>query len=179
MMGYGVKLREFRKKLGLTLEDISQKTGFTKSFISQIENGKNSPSISSLKKICYALGTTISELFEDERNIVHVFKEEDYKQLDNKNLNMVFLASKLLNRKLEPMLIELSPHAETGSDFYQHTGEEFGYVLEGEFTVIIGTEEHILKAGESIYFSSNLPHKLKNKSDKPTKAFWVATPPSF
>ena len=105
-MGYGAKLRDFRKKLGLTLEDISQKTGFTKSFISQIENGKNSPSISSLKKICYALGTTISELFEDERNIVHVFKENDYKKLDNKNLNMVFLASKLLNRKLEPMIIE-------------------------------------------------------------------------
>lgn len=178
-MSYGGKLRDFRKKLGMTLEDISQKTGFTKSFISQIENGKNSPSISSLKKICYALGTTISELFEDERNIVHTFGPSDYKELKGKSLNMVFLASKLVNRKLEPMIIEIAPHAETGSDFYQHTGEEFGYVLEGEFTVIIGTEEHVMREGESIYFSSNLPHRLKNKSDKPTKAFWVATPPSF
>jgi transcriptional regulator with XRE-family HTH domain len=178
-MSYGGKLRDFRKKLGMTLEDISQKTGFTKSFISQIENGKNSPSISSLKKICYALGTTISELFEDERNIVYTFKQEDYKELKNKNLNMVFLASKLVNRKLEPMIIEFAPHSETGSEFYRHTGEEFGYVLEGEFTVIVGSEEHVLKAGESIYFSSNLPHRLKNNTDKPTKAFWVATPPSF
>lgn len=178
-MSYGAKLRDIRKKLGMTLEDISQKTGFTKSFISQIENGKNSPSISSLKKICYALGTTISELFEDERNIVHIFKQEEYRVLKHKNISLSFMATKLVNRKMEPMLIELEPHGETGSDFYQHTGEEFGYVIEGELTVIIGTDEHKLIAGDSIYFSSNLPHRLKNRSDKSCKAFWVDTPPSF
>ncbi|MCB4204131.1 cupin domain-containing protein [Deferribacterales bacterium Es71-Z0220] len=178
-MSYGAKLKDIRKKLGMTLEDISQKTGFTKSFISQIENGKNSPSISSLKKICYALGTTISELFEDERNIVHKFTENDYKILKNKSLSMAFLATKLVNRKLEPMIVEIDPHSETGSDYYRHTGEEFGYVIKGVLTVVIGNEEYVLKEGESIYFSSNLPHKLKNKTDEKLKAFWVGTPPSF
>lgn len=178
-MSYGAKLKEIRKKLGFTLEDISQKTGFTKSFISQIENGKNSPSISSLKKICYALGTTISELFEDERNIVHKFTKEDYNILDNKNIVMYFLASKLISRKLEPMIIEIDPHGETGSDYYRHSGEEFGYVLEGTLTVIIGTDEYNIEQGESIYFSSNLPHRLKNKTNVKMRAFWVGTPPSF
>jgi len=178
-MSYGAKLKEIRKKLGFTLEDISQKTGFTKSFISQIENGKNSPSISSLKKICYALGTTISELFEDERNIVHKFTEEDYNLLENKNISIYFLASKLISRKLEPMIIEIDPHGETGSDYYRHSGEEFGYVLEGTLTVIIGTDEYNIEQGESIYFSSNLPHKLKNKKNIKMRAFWVGTPPSF
>jgi len=178
-MPYGSKLREIRKKLGMTLEDISQKTGFTKSFISQIENGKNSPSIASLKKICYALGTTISELFEDERNIVNIFDSNDYKVFKNKSITMSFLASKLVNRKMEPILIELDPYGETGSDFYQHTGEEFGYVIEGEVCVLIGNDEHHLGPGESIYFSSNLPHKIKNRTDKKSKAFWVGTPPSF
>jgi len=178
-MSYGAKLRDMRKKLGMTLEDISQKTGFTKSFISQIENGKNSPSIASLKKICYALGTTISELFEDERNIVNIFQSGDYKVLKNKSITMTFVASKLVNRKLEPILIELDPYGETGSDFYQHTGEELGYVLQGEICVVIGNEEYLMQEGECIYFSSNLPHKIKNKKDKPAKAFWVGTPPSF
>lgn len=178
-MSYGAKLKEIRKKLGFTLEDISQKTGFTKSFISQIENGKNSPSISSLKKICYALGTTISELFEDERNIVHKFTKEDYNILDNKNIVIYFLASKLISRKLEPMIIEIDPHGETGSDYYRHSGEEFGYVLEGTLTVIIGTDEYNIEKGESIYFSSNLPHRLKNKKNVKMCAFWVGTPPSF
>jgi len=178
-MGYGAKLREIRKRLGMSLEDVSQKTGFTKSFISQIENGKNSPSIASLKKICYALGITISELFEDERNVVSKFSFDDYKVLKNKNLDIYFLASKLVNRKLEPLLLEMHPNSETGSNFYNHTGEEFGYVLEGEITVVIGNEEYVLKEGESIYFSSNLPHKIKNKTNKFAKAFWVGTPPSF
>jgi len=178
-MSYGAKLREMRKRLGMTLEDISQKTGFTKSFISQIENGKNSPSISSLKKICYALGTTISELFEDERNIVHTFSKSDYKVLKNKTMSITFFANKLVNRKLEPLLVEIDPHSETGTDFYRHTGEEFGYVFEGTMTVVIGNEEHVLHEGDSIYFSSNLPHRLRNKTDQMTRAFWVGTPPSF
>lgn len=178
-MSYGVKLRDTRKKLGMTLEDISQKTGFTKSFISQIENGKNSPSIASLKKICYALGTTISELFEDERNTINIYGAGDYKVFKNKSITMSFLASKLVNRKLEPILIELDAYGETGSDFYKHTGEEFGYVIEGDICVVIGNEEHNLTVGESIYFSSNLPHKIKNRKDKPAVAFWVGTPPSF
>jgi transcriptional regulator with XRE-family HTH domain len=178
-MSYGAKLKEIRKKLGFTLEDISQKTGFTKSFISQIENDKNSPSISSLKKICYALGTTISELFEDERNIVHKFTKEDYNTIKNKNIAMHFLATKLVLRKLEPMIIELDPHGETGSDYYRHTGEEFGYVIEGTLTVLIGADEYNVEQGESIYFSSNLPHRLKNKKDIKMRAFWVGTPPSF
>ncbi|MGD9808721.1 MAG: helix-turn-helix domain-containing protein [Deferribacterales bacterium] len=178
-MSYGIKLRDTRKKLGMTLEDISQKTGFTKSFISQIENGKNSPSIASLKKICYALGTTISELFEDERNIVNIFSEPDFKVLRNKSISMSFLASKLVNRKMEPILIELDPYGETGSDYYHHTGEELGYVIEGEICVVIGNDEHYLTTGQCIYFSSNLPHKIRNRTDKPAVAFWVGTPPSF
>lgn len=178
-MSYGIKLRETRKKLGMTLEDISQKTGFTKSFISQIENGKNSPSIASLKKICYALGTTISELFEDERNIVNIFSHADYKVFKNKSITMSFVASKLVNRKMEPILIELDPYGETGTDYYQHTGEELGYVIEGDICVVIGNDEYYLKTGECIYFSSNLPHKIRNRTDKPAAAFWVGTPPSF
>ncbi|WP_303850456.1 helix-turn-helix domain-containing protein [Seleniivibrio woodruffii] len=178
-MPYGIKLREIRKKLGMTLEDISQKTGFTKSFISQIENGKNSPSIASLKKICFALGTTISELFEDERNIVNVFDPSEYKVFKNKSISMSFIASKLVNRKLEPMLIELDPYGETGSEYYQHVGEEFGYVIEGEICVVIGADEYHLPAGHSIYFSSNMPHKIRNRTDKPAVALWVDTPPTF
>lgn len=178
-MGYGSKLREIRKRLGLTLEDISQKTSFTKSFISQIENGKNSPSIASLKKICYALGTTISELFEDERNIVNTFTYADYNVLKSKSISMTFPAVKVVNRKLEPIIIELEPYSETGTETYNHVGEEFGYVLEGEITVAIGNEEYKLLKGDSIYFSSNLPHRIRNRTDKPAKAFWVDTPPSF
>lgn len=178
-MGYGEKIRDVRKRLGMTLEDVSLKTGFTKSFISQIENGKNSPSIASLKKICFTLGISISDLFEDERNIVYKLNKDDYRALNSKSMDIIFLASKYANRKLEPLILELAPHSETGTDFYHHTGEEFGYVLEGTLHVAIGSEEYELKTGESIYFSSNLPHKIKNKTDKKARAFWVGTPPTF
>lgn len=178
-MSYGLKLRESRKRMGLTLEDVSQKTGFTKSFISQIENGKNSPSIASLKKICHSLGTSVSELFESERKVVHILHQEDYQVLAHNGIKFTFMAANFTNRKLEPIIVEIEPNGETGSDTYQHVGEEFGYMLEGEVSILIGGEDYLLKEGESAYFSSNLPHRLKNSTNKIARALWVGTPPSF
>ncbi len=178
-MSYGTRLREIRKHMGFTLEDISQKTKFTKSFISQIENGKNSPSIASLKKICSALNTTISDLFEEEKSVIHILKKSDYQVFDYNGSSFSFMAAQFSGRKLEPLLVEVAPHGETSSKNYQHIGEEFVYMVKGGAVFVIGEEEYEVNEGESVYFSSNLPHRLKNNTKDKIVAFCVGTPPSF
>lgn len=161
-MNYGIKLREIRKNMGLTLEDVSKKTKFTKSFISQIENGKNSPSIASLKKICASLNTTISELFENERSAVHVLKKSDYTVVEHDGSIFSFMATQFSGRKLEPLLIEISPHGEVSSKSYQMKGEKFAYLIKGQVEFLISDEVYILKEGDLIYFTLNIPYKFKN-----------------
>ncbi len=59
----GAAIRERRKALGYTLSNMSERTGVSLGYLSQIELGKNSASIETLYRICLALGIKMSELF--------------------------------------------------------------------------------------------------------------------
>ena len=59
----GSAIRERRKSLGFTLSNVSERTGVSLGYLSQIELGKNSASIETLYRICLALGIKMSELF--------------------------------------------------------------------------------------------------------------------
>jgi DNA-binding response OmpR family regulator len=59
----GAAIRERRKALNLTLSNVSEKTGVSLGYLSQIELGKNSASIETLYRICLALGIKMSDLF--------------------------------------------------------------------------------------------------------------------
>ena len=59
----GTAIRDRRKSLGFTLSNVSERTGVSLGYLSQIELGKNSASIETLYRICLALGIKMSELF--------------------------------------------------------------------------------------------------------------------
>ena len=61
----------------------------------------------------------------------------------------------------------------TDGQLVRHSGQEFGCVLSGTLHVVVGFEEYVLEAGDSITFPSSTPHLLKNESDEPVRAIWV------
>lgn len=69
--------------------------------------------------------------------------------------------------------ISYAPSAESGKTMSRHDGREFGLVLEGELVVELGFESHTLRAGDSIIFDSNTPHRLTNVGEQPMRALWV------
>jgi transcriptional regulator with XRE-family HTH domain len=69
--------------------------------------------------------------------------------------------------------ITYAPGATSGNNFSHHGGREFGLILEGELTVELGFEHHMLRPGDSIIFNSTTPHRLTNSSPNPTRAIWV------
>jgi transcriptional regulator with XRE-family HTH domain len=177
----GTKLKAIRKERGYSLEELARKTEFSKSFLSQIENGKNSPSIASLKKITAALGISIGELFEENRNEVVYFVKKNERQVFEVIKDKVvfeFGASKVPGRRMEAIFFTLLPGGESDGDYF-HEGEEFGTVLEGRLLFQIGGKEYLLEPGDSIYFSSTTPHRWRNPGDETMRAIWVITPPSF
>jgi quercetin dioxygenase-like cupin family protein len=80
--------------------------------------------------------------------------------------------------ELEVLLNELQPGA-TIDDAYTHEGEEFGFVLEGSYEVTVGGAVYVLEEGDSISYSSRIPHKMRVVGDRPSRSIWVITPPSF
>ncbi|GAB4261833.1 MAG: cupin domain-containing protein [Deferrisomatales bacterium] len=177
----GEKLKAIRKERGYSLEELARRTGFSKSFLSQIENNKNSPSISSLKKITQALGASIGELFEEDRNDQVYFVKRGERQsfeVVKDKIVFEFGSSKVPNRKMEVIFFHLFPGGESDGE-YTHEGEEFGTVLEGRLLFELGGKEYLMEPGDSIYFSSTIPHRWRNPGEEPMRAIWVITPPTF
>lgn len=76
------------------------------------------------------------------------------------------------------MATSLSGHS-SGDEPYSHEGEEFGLVFRGRYEVEIAGEVYLLEEGDSIYFPSRLPHRVRALGDAPAETLWVITPPSF
>jgi quercetin dioxygenase-like cupin family protein len=80
---------------------------------------------------------------------------------------------------LEAIYGRYEPGASTGDELYTHEGEEWGMVLSGRFKVTLADEVHFLDPGDSIWFHSNIPHKIENVSSGVSEYIWIDTPKSF
>lgn len=195
MVEVGQQLRALRQERGLTLQGLASMTRLSRTFIGQIETGAANPSVGTLKKVADALGVPIGALFtkagpghsggpEPERNgnplsEVRVVRHDMRKMLSWPGRQWkTYLLTPDLQRKLEVLLNELEP-GDTVDEAYTHDGEEFGFVIEGSYEVTVGDEAFVLDEGDSISYPSHVPHKMRVVGDRPTKALWVITPPSF
>lgn len=79
---------------------------------------------------------------------------------------------------MEPIIIELEPGGKSKTD-NPHEGEEFGYCLEGEITLVLNKTKHIVKKGQTFYYRANREHYLVNNTNKIAKILWISTPPMF
>lgn len=178
-MSFGVRLRSIRKSQKLSLADIATRTGLSISMISQLERGITSPSVSSLKKVAAALSTNVANLFEEEEELPRLLvKKTERMDWQLRRTRFELLAPDRA-RKMEPLLITYQKGGTSGEQMIEHEGEEFGIVLKGRAEYWVGSEKMILEEGDSIYFRSDLPHKLVNIGEEECKVLWVLTPPTY
>jgi transcriptional regulator with XRE-family HTH domain len=173
----GEQVRRLRKERNWSLEELSQRSGLSISFLSQVERGQTSLSISSLKAIADAFGEPLYHFFPLPLNSSSIVRagEAKWVRIEGSEVRYGILGGPLDGKVLEPLLVELPPHYE-GPPPFAHEGEEFGYVLEGSLTLIFQDEIHELNAGDSVHFLSRIPHTWKNLGDVPVRAIWVVTP---
>jgi quercetin dioxygenase-like cupin family protein len=78
---------------------------------------------------------------------------------------------------LEAIIAELDPHTE--SRWFQHGGEEFHLVLEGQLEYIVGDHSYKLNEGDILWHKSTLKHRARNTNDEIVKYITIGTPPTF
>ena len=182
-MEIGETFRRLRRERNLTIDDLMAATGLSRSYISQIENNRASPSISTLRKLCAGLEVSPALLFEDpdasctviradKRRILHF----ETVQGDAVHTKMIHMLSES-NRKLEFVMIELSAGHTAGD--HAHPGEEIFFVLDGEITLTYGDEKHHLNAGDSVHIESQRHHMLHNRGKSTARLLSARTPPGF
>ena len=180
-MEIGSKIKRMRVRLGLTQEELAARTELTKGFISQLERDITSPSIATLVDILEALGSNVSEFFNDkEEDALTVYTAEDMfiKEDEEAGLSIRWLVTNAQKNAMEPILVTLSPGSSTEQQD-PHEGEEFGYVLSGTITLVCGDQKHRVRRGDAFYFRPNGVHYLTNSGKTEGKVLWVSTPPSF
>ena len=130
-------IRRLRQERGMTVEQLAQRSGFSKGFISQVENFRLSPSLKALNRIAEALGVELKTLFESESGKAQYLfgTTEDGLELQRDNsaehgMRYLALASGLSGRRLDPFAVEYRAGA-VPRDFLAHETEEFFVLISG------------------------------------------------
>jgi transcriptional regulator with XRE-family HTH domain len=179
-MDIGKKLRVLRLGMNLTQQELANRLSLTKGYISQIENNLTSPSLSTLFEILAVLGTTVHEFFSDEVEQVIIYKKEFYKEVNHATLKIktLDLIPDTMKFQMEPMIIELEPGGQTEMDDPHH-GEEFGFVMDGQITLVFNKKRYIIRKGESFYYKANKEHFMTNNGQVLARVIWVTSPPKI
>ncbi len=197
-------IRAERLKRRLTLEQFAERTGLSKSFLSQIERGLAQPSVSSLKKIASQFGISVVQLFEENSTIrnslgypksvergtlsetsnaedVRVVRSNLRKKLQLPASDISYeLLTPDLNRRLEVLYVRAAPGENTGDEpMLSIPGEKFINILKGSLELTIGDEVFLLQEGDSLYHPAHVPHSWRCVGSEPVEIFLVMTPPSF
>ncbi len=177
-MQIGTKIKELRLKNNLTQEELGDRCELTKGFISQLENDLTTPSIDTLNDIVTILGSNLSEFFDERKEDPVVFQKDDYFVKERENGSVTWLVPSAQKNAMEPILTVLEPHAESEQDM-PHEGEEFGYVLSGKITLVLGNKNYTVRKGETFYYKSDKMHYIINDTDKKCEVIWISCPPNF
>jgi transcriptional regulator with XRE-family HTH domain len=173
----GERLRQLRTAAGLSVRTLAARTAFSPSFISQVENGQASPSIASLERIAAAVGATLVEFFDPRRATDPVVVRAAGRQRLRSTWSRAeveALGSADGAPKLEPVMITIAPGGRSSSRPEAHGGEEFALVFEGEATLTLGDEVHVLGRGDAVTFSSEVPHAWENTGLEPARIVLVS-----
>jgi len=180
----GEKVRQLRLASHKSLGDLAAAVDTSRSFLSQIEQGKTSPSLMTLKSIAAALGVTVGSLIDEPPpadQAAAVVKMDARPRIEQLQAGVVIeaLTYRDMHKTMQPMILRLAAGASSGQNGYVHTGQEFGIVLQGDLQVDIDGVRHHLREGDSIYFDASRPHRFTNDSEGETVAVWVVTPATF
>ena len=177
-MDIGKKLKELRIQNDLTLEDLASRCELTKGFLSQVERNLTTPSIATLQDIVEALGTNLSEFFREEEEKQIVFSTQDFFEDKQDDYTIEWVIPNAQRNEMEPILLTIHPHKKS-HELSSHNGEEFGYILKGNVTLVRGNKRYKLKAQETFYLDGTKSHYLYNHGNSDAKVLWITTPPMF
>jgi transcriptional regulator with XRE-family HTH domain len=174
----GQRVRQLRIESGWSIRALAEASGLSANTLSLIENGKISPSVSTLHRAAQALGVAITAFFEapsPRRQVVFTTTTtrtgERFEHGAVEDLSVGFAS-----RALHPCLVTLAPHNGSGADTIVHTGYEFVYCLQGRITYTVDGQQYLLTPGDSLLLESHLPHRWQNEEDTPAQMLLVLAP---
>ncbi|MGW8194816.1 MAG: helix-turn-helix domain-containing protein [Desulforhopalus sp.] len=171
-----LRLKALRMEKNLSVESLARKSGVSEKDIRGIEENMFSAPLGKIISLAKILEVEVSSLFGDSGDSPYcIVRKSDRKTVsrfssdssDSSQYTYESLGLQKKNRNMEPFLVTLAPHKGKDVETNQHPGEELLFVLEGAVHVEILDHTDILYPGDSIYYDSNVPHKVSCHGESP------------
>ncbi len=177
LAGLGFRLHELRAERGWTLEELAERTGLSKPFLSRLEAGDRQPSIAAVLTLAQAFGVGVGTMFDQAQAAEPcvVIRRGAAAVRRNDGLTYAPLSNTGRFANLQPMKITVS-HRRKGDEQYQHEGEEWVYVLAGRLRILVAGATYDLEPGDSAHFDSRQPHRLSALDGRDAELILVACP---
>ena len=174
----GKRIRRYRLQNHFTLQELADKTGYSKGYLSKVEKSGKAPPVSTLSVIARELGVSVSVILGEETthdSICLVRKNERMlmaKNAEEFGYAYEALANPYPNKHMEPFILSY-PSNEAFKHTFQHEGEEMLFVLQGQMRFKYGQRELMLEQGDCIYFDSGIAHIGVPFGDQPLQVLIV------
>ena len=161
----GAAIRRLRTAQGLTLADVADRADISQAMLSRLETGAVSPSLETLAAVAKAIGADLATLFRDlgsRQSDAQLVKKGEGLEVVRRGTKRghtyhLLAADRGPRKSFEPFLISLNDESEIFPDF-EHPGTEMIYMLEGSLRYRHGEESYLLRAGDTLTFSGEVPH---------------------
>ena len=180
----GEKIRGLRLKKSMGLVELGKHTGLSAALLSKLERGKLFPTLPTLLRIAMVFSVGLDFFFADERKrrvVAVVRKQERVRFPERPGTPDVAYFFECLDypateRKMNAFLADFQELPPEKIRPHQHAGIEFLYLLSGDLTLKVGSDDYALEAGDSIYFDSGLQHSYRRSTKRPCNAVIVTLP---
>jgi transcriptional regulator with XRE-family HTH domain len=180
----GAKIRTLRLKKKIGLVELGKHTGLSAALLSKIERGRLFPTLPTLLRIALVFGVGLEFFFAGARDkpLIAIVRKDQRVQLpDRPGTGDVAYRFESLDypateRRFNCYYAEFFPVAPDRLRPHSHPGVEFIYTIQGTLSVHMGSEEHTLQAGDSMYFDSGVPHAYRRSGGRTCSAVVVTSP---
>ncbi|MDE3195056.1 MAG: helix-turn-helix transcriptional regulator [Acidobacteriota bacterium] len=180
----GRKLRQLRLRKKIALTDLAAHTGLSPSLISQLENGKMTPTLPTLARIAMVFDIGLEHFFGEKRgkklfSIVLAGERMRFPERADEPKPAYFFECLAFSSQSKGMQAYLAdfPASEEASREHFHEGSEFLHVLEGKLWIRFENEEHELGAGDTLHMDSSEPHAYRGAPESGARALVITWPP--
>lgn len=168
-MNFSERIKQIRQEKKISLQELADLSGVSKSMISKIEREEKNPTLQVATQIAEALGTTLSALLDEPKNqeVVIIKKDDRIIYPDELTGFKRILLSPQLETKGIEFIKNIIPKGAESPTFPPHRNgvKEYISVSKGELAVLIGDQRFKLETGDSIFFQGNNRHQFKNVGD--------------
>ncbi len=180
LKGISERIRGLREIIGLTEDEMAERTGVTREEYIDLEAGNADFSFTFIYKCAKCFGVNVTDIIEGQSPKLTTFsvtrKGDGMQIVRRKGFVYNSLASLFKNRMAEPFLVK-APYFEEEQDkdikLSTHEGQEIDIILKGSLKVQVGEHIETLNEGDTVYYDSSVPHGMIAVGGEPCEFYAI------